>query len=108
MKNLRLIPSILRQQPIVKAKFASSEDMIALVKAQDNGTGLEYIHELLGCVNSKTTELNTRTSKKILAKIKRPLDEIIKNQSKLYKNEKINSFTPSCLHIFVYRFFFLS
>jgi site-specific recombinase XerD len=102
MKNLRLIPDIHRQQPIVKAAFAFDRELIALVKTQnagkaklgkpvspdrlrhrfathflEHGMSLRHIQTLLGHGSSKTTEVYTHLSKKSLANIKSPLDRLI-------------------------------
>jgi integrase/recombinase XerD len=43
----------------------------------EKGTDLRYIQELLGHGSSKTTEIYTHISKKSLANIKSPLDQLI-------------------------------
>ena len=43
----------------------------------EQGVDIRYIQTLLGHESSKTTEINTHMSKKILANIKSPLDRII-------------------------------
>ena len=46
----------------------------------ERGTDLRYIQELLGHGSSKTTEIYTHISKKSLANIKSPLDQLIEDQ----------------------------
>ena len=46
----------------------------------ERGTNLRYIQELLGHGSSKTTEIYTHISKKSLANIKSPLDQLIEVQ----------------------------
>ena len=87
MQNLRLIPDIHRQKPIVKASFAYNRELIALIKSQKGARWSQSLRswyfptkEFLGHGSSKTTEIDTHVSQKSLAKIKSPLDHIIEQQ----------------------------
>ena len=81
MKNLRLIPEFRRRLATVNSVTLSTTRIIELE------TDIRYIQELLGHGSSKTTEIYTHVSKKSLANIKSPLDEIIESQSDV--NQKI-------------------
>ncbi|CAI8166988.1 MAG: Tyrosine recombinase XerC [Bacteroidota bacterium] len=80
MTNLRLIPHF--------------QQRLATVNAEANqlqkGTDLRYIQELLGHGSSKTTEIYTHVSRKSLANIKSPLDEIVASQRIENQNIKLN------------------
>lgn len=54
------------------------------------GTDLRYIQELLRYGSSKITEIYTHVSKKSLANIKSPLDEIIESQSDVNQKNILN------------------
>ena len=118
MKNLRLIPDFHRQHAIVKAEFAFDKELIALVKSQkgkvkstgsykrvnpntsphsfathlpEQGVSLRYRQTLLGHNRLKTTEINPHVSKKSLANIKNPLDQLVEMQcadNKVIENRK--------------------
>lgn len=81
MKNLQLLPSIHKNQAVVKVDFAFDKALIALAKAQKGVRDVRYFQELLGHGSSKTTEIYTHVSKKSLANIKSPLDHIIEHQN---------------------------
>jgi len=81
MKNLRLIPHFQQRLATVNAVAISTTRIIELEK------DIRYIQELLGHGSSKITEIYTHVSKKSLANIKSPLDEIIESQSDV--NQKI-------------------
>ncbi len=48
----------------------------------ESGTDLQYIHELLGHNNSKTTEIYTHVSMKSQGKIKSPLDSLFETENR--------------------------
>lgn len=76
MINLRLIPHF--------------QQRLATVNAGAHQLVLRYIQELLGHGSSKTTEIYTHVSKKSLANIKSPLDEIVAIQRIENQNTKLN------------------
>ena len=63
MKNLRLVPDIQQQQPIVKATHLLKQ-----------GTDIKYIQEILGHSSSKITEIYTQVSTLKIWEIKNPLE----------------------------------
>ena len=73
MKNLRLIPDIHRQQPIVKASFATP--------LLDNGTDIRFIQELLGHNSTKTTQRYTQVLTQEIGNIVNPLDSYYQKKS---------------------------
>ena len=44
MKNLRLIPAVHKQQPVIKASFAFDKELIALVKSQKGARWSQTLH----------------------------------------------------------------
>ena len=74
MKNLRLIPEFQRRLATVNTVALSTTRIIELE------TDIRYIQELLGYGSLKATEIYTHVSKKSLANIKSPLDEIIESK----------------------------
>ena len=73
MKNLRLIPDIYRQHPIVKASFATH--LLEL------GVSLRHIQLLLGHNSSKTTERYTQVSTQEIENIVNPSDSYYQKKS---------------------------
>ncbi|MFV0344842.1 MAG: site-specific tyrosine recombinase/integron integrase [Bacteroidales bacterium] len=52
----------------------------------EQGVDIRYIQTILGHESSKTTEIYTHVSKKSLAKIKSPLDQILKDKAQINNN----------------------
>ena len=73
MKNLRLIPDIHRQHPIVKASFATH--------LLEQGVSQRHIQLLLGHNISKTTERYTQVSTQEIGNIVNPLDSDYQKKS---------------------------
>ena len=97
MKNLRLIPDFYKPQAIGKialsvSSFAHPRLRFCLLHIfWKIGTNLRYVHKILGHGNSKTTEIYPHVSKKSLANIKNPLDQLVEMQcadNKVIENRK--------------------
>ena len=66
MKNLQLLPSIHKNQAVVKVDFAFDKALIALAKAQKGVRDVRYFQELLGHIQQSMMKYTLSLKKTFL------------------------------------------